>query len=405
MPKERLTKRAVEALQAQEHDYVIWDADLRNFGVKVTPKGRKTYFVFYRTQAGTQRRPALGTHGEITAEQARDMARDWLGRARQGQDPSKDRQQLRRSMTLAQYCERFMSEHSNVKNRTATAYNYQRLIDRFLIPQLGSRKICEILRDDVARLHTSLADTPYQANRLLGLVSKIMNDAERDGHRPPHSNPCAHIKRFSERERQRFLGRSEILRLFAVLSEQDRTSSETPHVIAAFGLLLATGCRLGEILKLRWADVDTERHVINLRDSKTGPRPVSLSGLAAAILERIPRIADNPYVIVGVNPGSPLVNLQKPWRRIRKLAELDDVRLHDLRHTFASLAAAQGMSLQTIKELLGHSQIRTTLRYAHLTKDHLREASNQVGEQLAELIAPVTEAAPAGGTPKKRLQG
>ena len=182
--KEKLTKRVIDALQARDRDYVVWDAELRNFGCKVTPAGRKSYFISYRTQAGTQRRPALGTHGELTVEQAREMAHDWLSRARRGEDPSSDRKSLRQSLTFSEYCQVFIDQHSKLKNRDGTRYNYERLIElaRLHSGHIVPRNFAHLLASKFWNKE-ALSSTPYQANRLLGLVSKIMNDAERDGYR------------------------------------------------------------------------------------------------------------------------------------------------------------------------------------------------------------------------------
>lgn len=386
MAKDKLTKRTVDALEPRSSGYIVWDAELRNYGVKVHPTGRKTYFVYYRTAAGTQRRPSLGTHGELTAEQARDLASDWLSLAKHGQDPSQDRQSLKKSMTIAQLCQRFMADHSNKKNKPRTAYNYQNMIDRFIVPTLGRKKVIEITREDVSRLHAKLFKTPYQANHVLALISKMMNEAEKDGHRADGSNPCRHVTKFQQHERQYRMSDEELKALSVELQNQGKMNAESPFVVAAIRLLIATGCRLSEILGLQWNQVDFPRRELRLSDSKTGPKTVALNGLAVTILRSIPRLSHNPHVIVGNVTGQPLVNLGKPWRRIRKLAKLDHVRIHDLRHTFASVAADQGISLHTIGRLLGHSQVATTKRYAHIGDNPLRSANESIGSHLAKQL-------------------
>ena len=214
-------------------------------------------------------------------------------------------------------------------------------------------------------------------------MSKMLNLAERWGLRPDGSNPCRHVEKYAERKIERFLSAEELARLGEALLEAERTQTELPSVVAAIRLLLLTGCRFSEIITLRWDEVDLERKCLRLRDSKTGAKTVHLSEPAIEVLQSVDREPGNPFVIVGAKPGSHLVNLRKPWCRIRASAGLDDVRIHDLRHSFASVAVAGGLSLPMIGALLGHSQPATTQRYAHLAGDPLRQATNLIGGRIA----------------------
>jgi len=206
--------------------------------------------------------------------------------------------------------------------------------------------------------------------------------AELWGYRADASNPCRHVQKYAETKRERFLSQEEITRLMAVLDAEEKEDKELPPVLCAIRLLLLTGCRLNEILRLSWQEVDFDKSCLFLLDSKRGKRTVYLSPPAVELLQNIPREKDHPYVIAGKNKHSHLINLQKPWRRIRKKAGLEDVRIHDLRHTFASVAAAKGLSLPVIGALLGHSQTQTTARYAHLVGQPLLEAVGKVGESI-----------------------
>ncbi len=210
--------------------------------------------------------------------------------------------------------------------------------------------------------------------------------AEKWGLRADAFNPCRHVEKYRERKLERFLSNDELARLGEVLLEAERTQTELPSVIAAIKLLLLTGCRLSEILNLRWDEVDVENQCLRLRESKTGAKIVYLPRYAMEVLSEIERKDNNPFVIVGAKVGARLVNLQKPWRRIRSKVGLQDVRIHDLRHSFASAAAASGLSLPIIGALLGHSQPQTTQRYAHLAGDPLREAVNITAGRLAALV-------------------
>jgi integrase len=277
---------------------------------------------------------------------------------------------------------RFLGEYVRQHCKPRTAYEYRRAVGLFINPALGRHRISDVQRADVARFHHDLRDRPYQANRALGVLSKMMNVAEEWGLRPDGSNPCRHVKKYRELKRERYLTRDELQRLGGVLTEDQTKSAESPFAIAALGLLVLTGARLSEILTLRWENVDIENGLLRLPDSKTGAKLIYLNAAAVQLLRRVPRIQNNPHVIAGGKPGAHLVELQKPWRRIRAKANLGDVRIHDLRHSFASVAAGTGMSLPMIGKLLGHSGPVTTARYAHLAADPIRAASNLIGAEI-----------------------
>ncbi len=241
-------------------------------------------------------------------------------------------------------------------------------------------------RADILKLHHSLRKVPYEANRTLALISKMMNLAEAWGLRPEGTNPCRHVKRYAEKKRERFLTGAELARLGAALSEAEVAQGASNSVIAAIRLLLVTGCRLNEILTLRWDYLDMEGQCLRLPETKTGAKVVQLSAPALEILSKIERRDDNPHVIVGKRRGSHLVNAQKPWRHIRAQADLDDVRLHDLRHTFASIAAGLGEGLPMIGKLLGHTQAATTHRYAHLASDPVKQSAERIGAVVSGLL-------------------
>jgi integrase len=252
-----------------------------------------------------------------------------------------------------------------------------------LAERLRSRPLGAIARADIATLHLKLRDKPYQANRLLAVLSKFFNWAKMQDLRSDASNPCRHIKKYRERKRERFLTECELGRLGQALVNAETEGLASPWVIAAIWLLILTGARHSEIRKLLWSEVDLSRRRLRLRESKTNEKTIYLSDAAVEILASIPRLDDNPHVICGEKIGACLVNLQKPWRRIRQMADLDDVRIHDLRHSFASFAAARGHSLQAIGALLGHAQTSTTARYAHLTENGVARTNDDVCALIA----------------------
>jgi integrase len=385
MATANITKRAVDAAKVRKADSYLWDKELHGFGLKVTPAGSKVYLVQYqlRGRKGRTRRVTIGRHGEITPSFARAEAKRLLGEIGAGRDPASERDKAKADKSVAAVLEQFMAEHVKPKLKASTAREYHRAASRYIVPRLGRRPIGELTRQDIAKLHHELASTPYQANRTLALLSKFFNWSERHGLRPDGSNPCRHVEKYREGHRERFLSQAELARLGDALREAESDNSATPWAIAAIRLLTFTGARLNEILTLRWEHVSEEHERLLLPDSKTGRKAVHLNAPALALMQTLPRIDGNPYVICGEKAGQHLVNLEKPWRRIRKAAKLDDVRLHDLRHSFASVAASGGQSLIVIGKMLGHSQPATTARYAHLADDPVKAASDAVGRHIA----------------------
>jgi integrase len=383
MPK--LTKRFVESLVVKESDYIVFDSDVGGFGVRVLPSGKKSYMIQYRT-GGRTRRLAIGKHGTVTANEARKEAMRRLGEVAKGEDPSEARNKRLRAPTVVALCERFMNEHAYVHCKPNTARNYGLLINNHINPKLGMFKIEDIRRSDIADFHHSMKDTPYQANRTLAALSKMFNLCELWGLRPDGSNPCRLVPKFKEKAKERYLSQNELICLGEVFADAVATGSESPFVVAAYQLLLLTGCRLSEIQTLKWEYI-TLTH-LELPDSKTGARRIPCSVDAHAVLASLPRTKGNPYVIEGRYPNTHNTDLQHPWQRLRKAAGLDDVRIHDLRHTFASMAVMNGVDLLTVGKILGHTNYQTTERYAHLADETLRKASDRVSNVMAGAIAP-----------------
>jgi integrase len=266
-----------------------------------------------------------------------------------------------------------MREHARPRKKATSVMTDERIWQLHILPQFGKRKVAEVTRADVSRLHAEMAETPYQANRLLAVLSKAFNLAEVWGWRPDGSNPCRHVQRYREEKRERFLSSEELASLLEVLTEAEQTRLESLFAIAAIRLLILTGCRVGEIVKLHWSEVDFERRCLRLADSKTGKKTVYLNTAAFQVLAKVERNPENPHVIQGSLPGSHLIGLTRIWFRIRRRVGLVGVRLHDLRHTYASIGAGMGLSLPIIGKLLGHTQAVTTQRYAHLAADPMRE--------------------------------
>jgi len=288
-----------------------------------------------------------------------------------------------RPLIVQELAARFDTEHIAVHLKESTAQEYRRNLRRFILPALGRHRVMEVTRADVAKFHHDLRHIPYQANRNLEIISKMFNLAEMWGLRPDGSNPRRHLRKYPEQKRERFLSPSELRRLAEILDAIEEERIELPSAIAAVRLLLLTGCRLNEIMKLRWEHVALKEAQLRLPDSKTGAKTVHLGEAAVAVLGSIQRQPFNQHVICGTLAGKPLTDLQPFWQRLRARAGLKDVRIHDLRHTYASVAVAAGQGLPMIGKLLGHSKVQTTARYAHLAGDPVRTAANEISSVLA----------------------
>lgn len=380
MPK--LNKRFIDALKPEDRDIDYFDEALAGFGLRVRKSGRKVYFVRQRFK-GSQRRVTIGYHGAWTAETARTEAKRILGELATGQDPTEDVRKQKSAITVKALGERFLSEYADIHLKATTQREYRRSVEIFITPIIGKQVVHEIERRSIAELHHGLRHIPYQANRTLGVLSKMFSMAEVWGLRADNSNPCVRIKKYREEKRERFLSPTELRRLGRVL---DQAEAECPSAVVAYRLLLLTGCRLGEIQTLQWKFIDFEQKQIRLPESKTGEKVIYLTDETIAVLNSVPKLCGNAYVVVGATFGGYLTDLQKPWRRIRKLAGIDDVRIHDLRHTYASQALALGQTLPLIGKLLGHTQVQTTARYAHLAADPVRRAAAEVANHVKSAL-------------------
>ena len=388
MPK--LTKKMIDKLEAEDKDYSVFDSELPGFGVRVLPSGRKSYILQYRANRRKVRKKALGMHGVISLEEARKKAFAMLAEVQSGIDPVGVLQEKEKALTVRDLAQKFIEEHIDVHLKEKTAWGYKRNIEKFFLPELGDLKIAEIQRSDISAFHHRRRNSPYEANRCLAMMSKMFNLAEVWGLRPDNTNPCRHVKKYKENKRERYLTQEETKRLGDTLRRMEQEDSESLPAIFCIRLLLLTGCRLSEIQTLKWEYIKWDRQELHLPDSKTGAKIVYISQQVMQVLRDIKHHLDtpigNPYVIYGKIENTHLHAMQKPWRRIRQRALLPDVRIHDLRHSFASYAASQGMSLQMIGKLLGHTQVQTTARYAHLMADPIKEAAGQVANAIGEGI-------------------
>ena len=377
----------IDALQPHQHDFIVWDRHIPGFGVRVYPSGRKAYVIQTRA-GGSPRRMTVGVHGSLNAVQARNRAAAMIDGIKRGRSPAHGPGEC--AVTVADLAERYMSVHVAANCNPHTARIYRGTLDNHLLPALGPKPLDAVDRADVAGLHHRLRSTPRAANRALGLLSRMFSLAASWGLQSELHNPCRSIRKYGERRRERFLSREEYQRLGAVLFAMERDGSAWRHSVAALRLLMLTGCRVSEILTLCWDDVDPRSHEIRLKSTKTVARMIPLTPTAAEVLAELApmRIPDVPWLFAARTPGRRLASLTPDWHRIRIRACMEDVRIHDLRHSFASRALASGESLSMIGRLLGHADIDSTARYAHLARDAERHAAARVGTSIgADILA------------------
>ncbi len=408
----RITKRLVDACEPADKPVFIFDESLKGFGLKVNPTGSKNYIVEYRVGAGgrltRKRRVMISATSNMTPDQARKKAREYLATARTGIDPASERSKERKVPDFNTFAYRYLDEEATSRLKPATIQNYEINIRKHAMPFIGPLKLTEITRAEIQQLHSTIGRrTKIQANRTIETISAVYRYAQTLGIVEEGYNPTNGIKSFKETPRTRYLSEDEFMRLGAAIRlaetegipwELSANGSASKHTVKSqnqrtvfpigatdtIRLLMFTGCRLREILNLTWPEVDLERGLLFLADSKTGARTVVLNQIAMEILRC--QNQRGLYVFPSEFSDAPRADLNKPWRAIRRRAGAEDLRLHDLRHSFASVGAGAGMGLPIVGALLGHKQAATTERYAHLDASPLRVASDQIGAKIANAM-------------------
>lgn len=422
---QKLSDRNVKALKASSGKYKItYDTEVPGFGIRVTKTGAKSFVLNYVTQ-GRERRYTIGTYPAWSVAAARGEAGELRKQVDRGGDPMADRNAKRNAPNVTELCERYLDEHARPKKRASSVAGDKDLIDRRIKPELGKLKVSAVTFSDIDRLHRKLSvNTPTQANRVLALLSKMFSLAIRWQLRA--DNPVRGVERNQERKRKRYLSGDEMQRLLKTLAEYPyvqkvRASREeaaetgqtwkTLHrkkpirqreqACNVIRLLLLTGARKGEVLSAEWNQFDFDKNTWTKPGATTKQKTdhaVPLSAPALALFSKIEQTG--PYVFPSRN-DKPLGEIKHAWASIQKIADLPDVRLHDLRHTYASQLVSAGLSLPIIGALLGHTQTQTTARYAHLMDDPLREAAEQVGRAFSDSIVekgtPIRQQSVEGG--------
>jgi integrase len=423
LPTIKISRKALADITPGDKPVIYYDSALKGFGLKVTPTGAKSWILEYRPGAGgrgvSKKRIKIGTLVSHSPEAAREEASRTLARVRLGSDPAASRSDERKGQTLAEVAENWLAAHVLVKRKPKTYGEYKLAVERYINPVLGSIKFALVSPSDVSRLQAHIVRGKANkgngghtmANRALATLSSIYGWAQDQELIADGLNPVKRIERFKENQIERFLTSEEIGSLAAALIEAETTGipydvdgtktkakhAAKPenrhtiygeHAVAAIRLYLFTGCRRSEILNLMWKDVDLERGILFLPDSKTGKKPVILSAQAHAILSNLTRVGK--YVIAGASAGekdeTPRSDLDRPWKAVTARAGLNKLRLHDLRHTYASIGAGGGQGLPIIGKLLGHKNMTTTQRYAHLDTDPMRRVAGFIGDHITRAM-------------------
>jgi integrase len=391
----RITKRTVDSLQITGKDYVHWDGELKGFGVRVRATGAMSFVAVYRTggRNSPQRRVTIGAVGKIEADKAREEAKSIILQAELGQDRAAEKAKARAEMTFDMVCNLYLKEGCETKKASTLATDRGR-IDRHIRPLLGRKRISEITRADVERFMRDVAagktavDEKTKkrgraiveggkgtATRTVGLLGGIMSFAVARQLRT--DNPVRGVKRYADRKGETFLSALELAKLGEALSQLE-TEGANSAGIAIIRLLAFTGARKSEIASLKWSEVDLERGYLRLGDSKTGAKVIPIGAPACEVLALQPAYADKSYVFPAGRGDGHFQGVERVWMKVRARAGFPKLRLHDLRHSFASVGLARGDALPVIGAILGHADVKTTSRYAHLGDDPVKQAADGI---------------------------
>ena len=402
MPSIKLTKSAVDSARPGTTDYELRDTIVPGFFCKITPAGRKTFMLSYRTPTGERRKPALGTYGQITVDQARNLAQDFLAEVRGGADPSQERQAARTAPTVKDLADRFMVEHSEARNKPSTVRGNRTTLKVHVLPALGKFKVADVKRSDVADLVGRLRGTPTAANHCLSLLRKMFNLAELWGLRPDGTNPCRHIKKYTGSKRTRLITDEELTRLYAYLDHADTEGLEHPILTLAIRLQFEFAARMSEVLLLEWEWIDFPNKRVVWPDSKTGGMSKPLSAEALRLLKEAPRYARSKYVIPALFDGSQPMTKNTywaGWKRILERAELPHCGTHAVRHRAATDIANSGVPVKVGMALTAHKTVTMFMRYVHTEDDPIRAAAETVAARRRSMITRAPEAEPADQKP------
>ncbi|ARK55579.1 integrase [Burkholderia pseudomallei] len=385
----KLTKSVVDTAQATGKDYELRDTIVPGFLCKVTASGRKVFMLQYRTNSGERRKPKIGLFGELTVDQARSIAQDWLADVRKGSDPSAEKQAARQAPTVKELCTQFIEEYSKTRNKPSTVATYQDQIDRYIVPKLGKIKVPELTRMDVTAMMRDMVKISATANRVLACLRKMLNMAEVWGYRPDGSNPCRHVPKYRESGETRYITDEELARLYAYLDRADAEGLEHPTLTLAIRLQFEFSARMSEIRMLQWAWIDFDSRRVVWPDSKTGGISKPMSEAAHQLLSNVDRIKGSPYVCPSIYDKEiplPEGTYYNSWRRILQRAKVPHVGTHGIRHRAATDIANSGVPVKVGMALTAHKTVSMFMRYVHTEDDPVRAAAEKVAARRQETI-------------------
>jgi integrase len=363
---------------------LFFDREIRGFAVRVTAKGAIAFVLNYHIRR-RERRYTIGRHPELSVAEARDEAIELRKQIKKGRDPLEARVSDREAPTMKELADDYFEFYANKNKRASSIRNDRQMLENVILPKFGRHSVSAITHRDIESLHSSLRGTPYQANRVLSLLSKMFSLANEWHAQNPvwrADNPVANVEHFPEQKRERWLREDEIGRLTEALAKHPNQDAAN-----AIRLVLLTGSRKGEVLNSSWEQFDLESGIWTKPSAHTKQKRTEhlpLSKAALALLREMRKESSVGYLFPGRRPGKPLGNLSKVWAELCKNAQLDKVRIHDLRHTYASHLVSSGVPLAVVGKLLGHTQSQTTERYAHLAESPLREATNRFGKLVTK---------------------
>jgi len=390
MAKIKITKSAVDAAQPQAQPVELRDTLVPGFLCKITPTGRKVFMLQYRTNASERRKPALGLYGELTVEQARSLAQNWLAEVRRGGDPGGDKTQARKAPTVKELCTKFMEDYSKQRNKPSTQEGYQSVIDRNIIPLLGRMKVQDVKRPDVAAMMKKMAHKPADANRAFSVMRKMFNLAEVWGHRTDGTNPCRHVPMFPAGKSTHLISDEEMGKLFRHLDQLEAEGLESCVIPLAIRLQFEFAARRSEIVLLEWAWVDLEQRRVVWPDSKTGGMSKPISEEAYRLLSTAPRYDGSLYVLP--SPRDPMKHLTTGeyyggWSRALKAAGVAHVGTHGIRHRSATDIANSGIPVKVGMMLTAHKTVAMFMRYVHTEDGPVRQAAELVANRRKSVVA------------------
>ena len=383
MPK--LTKAVIDCSLAKDKNYIVWDTEIKGFGCQVLKSGTTKTYVFYYWSPLTKKKGyvKIGCHGNITVDFARNSAKKLAAAVASGIEPKKEKEEKfieeKQSILFADFFEIFKNKHIIVTYKDKGRNNIG-LSNLHILPYFSQKKLDEISSKDIRNFLDSLSHFPITANRSFALLSVAFKKAEDWEYLPPRSNPCTGVNKYKENQKQRFLSEGELKKLEESLIQQQKEQPGSYCTVNAIFLVLYTGCRVGEILSLKWENIHLSDRYIHLPDTKTGEGARPLNQKAIDLISSMTPKEGNPYVFYGKVPGQPMANIKTAWVKILQRADIKDFRIHDLRHSFASFALKKGVPLVHVSKLLGHRNIATTMRYAHLELEQLKESTNIVNQ-------------------------